>query len=137
MSPDNNDDTAANMWRLLRDAGVERACNVVTWNVVPWYLGDGKRIRDPNSSDLQESQKPLRDLLGLLRSCKLLAVVLLGKKAKEGWSDADVDSGLPVRKAPHPSPQNLNTKPGKREEIRQGLDGGSTRRGAHLSRGSL
>ena len=27
-SPDNNDDTAANMWRLLRDAGVERACDV-------------------------------------------------------------------------------------------------------------
>lgn len=39
ISPDNDDVTAENMWGLLRDAELDRAL-VVTWNVVPWYIGN-------------------------------------------------------------------------------------------------
>lgn len=47
-----DDQTAQNMWHLLRDAGIDRARDVVTWNVVPWYIGDGTKIRrlDPPTS---------------------------------------------------------------------------------------
>src|SRR5680860_1484559 len=41
VSSDNNDQTAQNLWELLRDAGIDRSCDLVTWNVVPWYIGDG------------------------------------------------------------------------------------------------
>lgn len=45
ISPDNDDATAKNMWQLLREAGVDRQVEVVTWNVVPWYVGDDSKIR--------------------------------------------------------------------------------------------
>ncbi len=44
ISPDNNDQTANNMWHFLRDAGIRRRTDVVAWNIVPWYLGDDRMI---------------------------------------------------------------------------------------------
>ena len=35
VSPDNNDETAKNLWTLLREAGISRSTEVVAWNVVP------------------------------------------------------------------------------------------------------
>lgn len=52
VSPDNNDDTAENMWRMLLEVGVDRRREVVTWNVVPWYIGSDQRIRPAESADL-------------------------------------------------------------------------------------
>src|SRR3954462_13447146 len=37
ISPDNNDGTAENCWRALREANIARQ-HVVTWNIVPWYV---------------------------------------------------------------------------------------------------
>lgn len=62
VSPDNDDQTAQNMWQLLRDAGIDRGRDVVTWNVVPWYLGDGQKIRATQPSDLGEAQEATREL---------------------------------------------------------------------------
>lgn len=77
VSPDNNDQTAQNMWLLLRDAGIDRARDVVTWNVVPWYIGDEQKIREATREDLRESQDAIERLIGLLP--QLRVVVLLGE----------------------------------------------------------
>ena len=125
VSSDNDDQTAENMWRLLRDAEVERTREVVTWNAVPWYLGDGQRIAAAQSRDLEESRQALRDLLDLLPRVRV--VVLLGKKTAKAWTDARVARELHMFEgAPHPSHlglhgQGADKAPERREEIRQDL----------------
>ncbi|MEX1208762.1 MAG: uracil-DNA glycosylase [Acidimicrobiia bacterium] len=118
VSPDNNDATAQNMWYLLRDAGVDRRVEVVTWNVVPWYVGDDHKIRRVAAADLREARPHVEELLGLLPN--LGVVVLLGKRAQKGWSGI----GMEVASigAPHPSPQNLNPRPHLRDEILRALE---------------
>ncbi len=117
VSPDNNDQTASNMWHLLQEAGVDRAVDVVTWNVVPWYLGDGKKIRAAQSEDLFEARAATEELLGLLP--QLRVAVLLGKPASKAWAVLGLD--LDSIEAPHPSPLNLNTRPSARAEILKAL----------------
>lgn len=63
VSPDNNDGTAQNMWELLRDASYDRGTDVVTWNVVPWYIGSDTKIRPAESQDLLDSRPYVRVLL--------------------------------------------------------------------------
>lgn len=117
VSPDNNDQSAQNMWELLRDAGVDRGRDVATWNVVPWYLGDGTKIRATRPSDLEEAQEATRDLLSLLPNVRV--IVLLGRPAADAWRALGLR--LETIEAPHPSPLNLNTRPERREEIRLAL----------------
>jgi uracil-DNA glycosylase len=113
VSPDNNDQTAENMWRLLRDAGIDRGTDVVTWNVVPWYLGDGQKIRGARSGDLADAREATTELLGLLPHLRV--AVLLGKPAAKAWVDLGID--MPTVEAGHPSPMNVNTRPGARQDI--------------------
>ncbi len=117
VSPDNNDGTAENMWWLLREAGVDWGREVVTWNVVPWYIGSDRKIRPAESADLLAGRPYIEELLGLLPS--LQVVVLIGKPAAGGWARLELD--LPAVEAPHPSPQNLNTRPQFRPMIRDAL----------------
>lgn len=119
VSPDNDDATAQNMWWLLRDAGVNRRVEVVTWNVVPWYVGDDRKIRGATVFDLNEARPYVEELAGLLPD--LGAVVLLGRKAAAGWARMGLDR--PTIEAPHPSPVNLNPRPHLREEILRALIG--------------
>ncbi len=107
VSPDNNDGTAQNMWELLREAGYDRRRDVVTWNVVPWYIGSDRKIRPAESDDLIEARPYLDELLELLT--ELRVVVLIGKHAARGWSRLEID--VPTVDCPHPSPQNLNSRP--------------------------
>ena len=117
VSPDNDDETAKNMWELLRDAGIDRGRDIVTWNVVPWYIGDGTKIRPTRSSDLDEARQATMDLLALVPSVRV--VVLLGQAASRAWKKLVV--GLPVLEASHPSPLNLNTRPENRDRLRETL----------------
>lgn len=111
VSPDNDDRTAENMWHLLGEAGVERRRDVVTWNVVPSYLGDGRKIRSASGSDLERARRAMATLIGLLH--ELRVVVLIGRSAARGWALLGLD--VDVIEAPHPSPQNLNTRPHHRQ----------------------
>lgn len=113
VSPDNDDQTAQNMWHLLRDAGIDRGRDVVTWNVVPWYIGGGSKIRATRPSDLEEAREATRELLSLLPS--VCVVVLLGIPAATAWRALDFN--LEAIEAWHPSPLNLNTRPERRDEI--------------------
>jgi uracil-DNA glycosylase len=72
VSPDNNDQSAQNIWTLLGEAGVDRGTEVVTWNVVPWYIGDGTRIRAVRSSDLDHAGDATMELLSLLPDVRAL-----------------------------------------------------------------
>jgi hypothetical protein len=53
--------------RLLAEADFDRR-EVVLWNVVPWYVGDGSKIRPVRPSDIQQALPDLQALLGLLTS---------------------------------------------------------------------
>ena len=130
ISPDNDDRTAENMWRILRDAGVDRR-EVVTTNIVPWYLGDADRIGTVSVADLDAARPALLELLRLLP--RLGAVVLLGRKAQRGWQRAAPGVRVPVLETPHPSGRWLNANPADRdvivERLRQAkrLSGGEPR----------
>jgi uracil-DNA glycosylase len=119
VSPDNDDQTAQNMWTFLRAAGIDRRREVVTWNIVPWYVGDGTRIRAVTARDLDEARPALRALLALLPALRV--VVLLGGAAQRGWDRVGVETGLPTVRAKHPSPLVVNTTPGAAEAIRSAL----------------
>lgn len=116
VSADNNDQTAQNVWKLLREAGVDRRSEYVAWNVVPWYVGDGKRIRAVRAADLAEAQSATEDLLGLLPDVRV--AVLFGKAAAQTWERIGPIEGI---EAPHPSPLNVNTRPEARDKIRAAL----------------
>lgn len=119
ISPDNDDQSAFNMWNLLREAGIERSLDVVTWNVVGWYVGDGTRIRPVCVRDMDEARGSLCELVGLLP--KLQVIVLLGRKASVAWRRAGIKSSVPILEAPHPSPLSLNGRPHRRQGILEAL----------------
>ena len=105
------------MWWLLREADIDRSTDVVTWNVVPWYVGTDHKIRPVSTSDLLFARPYIRELISLLPD--LSVVVLIGKKAADGWSHLGID--VETIEAPLPSPQNLNTRPSYRTAILDAL----------------
>ncbi len=119
ISPDNGDPTAENMWKLLPEAGIDRGQEVVTWNVVPWHIGDGNRIRGAKVRDLDEARSTLGQLLGLLPQVRI--VVLLGKRARQAWARHGLGAELKVLCAPHPSARNLRLRPDARGQILEAL----------------
>lgn len=116
ISPDNNDESAAAVLGLEQAAGLDRS-RLLHWNIVPWYVGDGTRIRAVNKVDLEEAGPWLAELLSLLASLRV--VVLCGEAAQEGWDTyaGHQPEGLIVLRCPHPSPVNLRTRPEARHEI--------------------
>ena len=98
ISPDNDDGNAQNMWEPLREVGMDRGREIVTWNAIPWYLGTGRAIRAARSSDIEEAHQARVELVALLP--QLRVVVLLGKAAQRAWSLVGVELRVPP--APHP-----------------------------------
>jgi hypothetical protein len=115
ISRNNPDETAKNFFQLNAEAKIPRK-RTVTWNVVPWYIGDSKAIRAARRPDLQQGIHLLPKLLSLLP--KLRAVVFVGRKAE--YARETVVEQLPnvkVYYCPHPSPRCLNTNPANRRRI--------------------
>jgi hypothetical protein len=97
------------------EAGISRK-RTVRWNIVPWYIGDGRKIRPANRKDVTAGLDPLRRLLDLLPN--LRAVVLQGNNAK--WARPAIElwrPALAIFECPHPSPLFINNAPGNRERI--------------------
>jgi len=94
--------------------------------VVPWYIGDGTKIRPTRASDLEEAREATRELLSLLPDIRV--VVLFGRPAAAAWRSLGFN--LEAIEASHPSPLNLNTRPERREEIRLALAEALARAGA-------
>ncbi len=116
ISCDNDDPTADHVWHLLHGARIDRATEYASWNIVPWYVGDGNKIRAANRKDIDQARPALRELLDLMP--RLRVVMLLGDAAQKGWRRAGIDRGLEVVNVRHPSPQWLHRYPGARQELR-------------------
>lgn len=113
ISRNNPDETAKNVFELCRDAGLERRATLL-WNVVPWYIGSGNKIRAATAADLEQGLKPLPRLLDLLPCIK--TIVLLGRKAERARSQIDLMK-YRVFISRHPSPLFVNNAPGNRQKI--------------------
>ncbi len=115
VSRNNPDETAKNFFELSARAGLDRKSTVI-WNVVPWYIGAGTRIRAATPADLQAGLLPLPRLLGLLP--KLRVVVLVGRKAERASLEITrARPELTLLACPHPSPMYVNRAAGNREKI--------------------
>lgn len=126
VSADNPSPTSATLRHLLAEAGIDRT-RMATWNVVPWYLGDDRRIRAARTADLRAGRPYVTELLGLLPALRV--VVLVGRSARLAWQLQETD--VPALACPHPSPQNLAARPDARalilaalREARAVMDGG-------------
>ncbi len=115
VSRDNPDETAKNFFHLNEEAGLPRG-RTVTWNVVPWYVGSGTKIRAVTGTDIKVAEPHLRELLRLLPA--LRAVVLIGRKAQRAKPVfGRLVPRCAVFECPHPSPLSLNGRPQQRLEI--------------------
>jgi len=114
ISADNDDPTANNTCHIFKEAGIDRRRDIVTWNIVPWYLGN-ERKKGEKPNDLQAARPALAELIRLLP--RLRVVILLGRKAQEGWDRAAPESPVAVLHAPHTGDQSLNREPGRRAQI--------------------
>ena len=115
ISCNNNDQTAENTWRTRDEAGVSRA-SIVHWNAIPAYIGSDAKIRAADPTDIAAAGPLLAELLDLLPA--LQVVILGGGAAQETWdAHAPAGHGLTVIRCPHPSPTNINTRPGNREKV--------------------
>ncbi len=103
------------MWGFFREAGIDRRCDIVAWNIVPWYLGDDRKIGEVRAIDIEDARPALLELLSLLP--QLRVVVLFGRKAQAGWRRAQPSVEVPVLEAPHPSGRWLNGHPEDRAVI--------------------
>jgi uracil-DNA glycosylase len=115
VSRNNPDETARNWFELQRDAGLARE-RTVMWNVVPWYIGSGQRIRPADPTDISAGLPYVQQLLALLP--RLRAVALVGRKAQRAELVVRrMSPGLHVFTMPHPSPLFVNTAPANRAMI--------------------
>lgn len=117
ISCDNNDQTAANVWTLHTDTDLRREW-CVPWNIVPWYLGSVDRNVPASAKDAAGGLPYFWELLDELRH--LRAVIAMGKPASAALMPIRLQleqRGIRLLFAPHPSPQNLNTRSGERAAI--------------------
>ena len=128
ISRHNNDPTAGNTHRVFTGAGLLTSMTV-HWNVVPWWVADPDIPAEQRLSlagAARRARPHLHSLLDLLAA--LQVVVLLGREAQRAW-DASGTSlpGVPVVRAPHPSPLAFNaidkgTGRVNRELLREAVD---------------
>ena len=116
VSADNPTPTGQRMREEFAAAGLRREDRAI-WNVVPWYLGDGAKARNPTLAERRAGTLWLPPLLALLP--RLNGVLTLGAPAREGWRSLGLD--LPHVAAPHPSNTNLCARPWALEEFRRAL----------------
>lgn len=119
VSADNDDPSALNSWMLLREAGIDRCHELVSWNAVPWYVGTPTRVASPSVAELRKALPALVRFLELLPHLRV--VVLLGRKSQRAWDIAlrEVPSLMRLKpiSAPHQSPLSLNGRPERRQQI--------------------
>ncbi len=114
ISRNNPDLSAKNMFELLAESGFSRY-ETVLWNIVPWYIGNEKKIRPPVQSEIVEGSFYLERLMDLLPN--LEAIVLVGEKAWKAEKLLKINSRIRVFNSNHPSPLFVNRKPGNKFRI--------------------
>ncbi|MBU4420976.1 MAG: uracil-DNA glycosylase [Proteobacteria bacterium] len=110
---ENNDQTARNFKGQIEKSGV-RTSDLLLWNIVPWYLGNGVRIDPAGVSDVKIAFKYLDELLNILTSLKF--IVLVGAAARLAHVHLSYTTEVPVLSCHHPSPKVVNKYPEKVDE---------------------
>ena len=111
LSPDNDDETAANMFRLYEQSGLPRSAGL-HWNAVPWYVGENGKEKNVSPSDVLEGGLWLDRLLDLLPNLRL--IVTRAKPAEVAFKIySTAHDGQQAARASclHPSPRNKATRP--------------------------
>lgn len=114
---ENDDQTAANQYRLMADADLTPG-DFTPWNAYPWYIN-----RAPSTAELREASHTLVGLLELLP--RLEVVLLQGNEAQAAWRIA-LDAqpmirrrGLITLETYHPSNQALQAASAAERERRR------------------
>jgi uracil-DNA glycosylase len=119
VSRNNPDETAKNFFLLNQEAGIPRS-RAVTWNIVPWYVGSGSKIRPVNAADIASAESALRDLMLLLPQIR--CVVLVGGKAASARRRVGaLAPSAEILTMPHPSPMFVNRSPANRSRIQEAI----------------
>src|SRR5690606_28654121 len=121
ISRNNPDETAKNFFLLLQAAKIDRR-RTVLWNIIPWYIGTGVRIREATATDIRTAEPALHELATLLP--RVRTVVLVGRKAsnkKTQWLIGDLFPAVRIFSIFHPSPLYINNAPGNRDVLLQQL----------------
>jgi hypothetical protein len=103
ISRDNNDQTAANTFHLLREAAVPRD-QTALWNIVPWVPE-----RSMTDTDLNDGAAELERVIQLLPH--LRAIVFVGLKAQLGAGRVRLPHGLRTFSSYHPGPKVMASYP--------------------------
>jgi uracil-DNA glycosylase len=119
VSRNNPDETAKNWFDLNVQVGIDRQRTAI-WNVVPWYLGDGKRIRGATPTDVGLGSDYLLLLIEMLHNLRI--VVLVGRAASRVRYDIlNRFPNLKIAEVAHPSPTFINRSPLNRQVVLDGL----------------
>lgn len=115
VSQNNPDETAKNFFEFNQEVGIPRR-NTIMWNIVPWYIGNGQKIRAAQDDDIQQGLTYVQQLIALLPRLKV--VVLIGKKAQTIEAEiSEQFKNLTILTSPHPSPMFVNRKPENKDLI--------------------
>lgn len=115
LSADNDDGTAANVWRAYQASGLSRI-EAVHWNAVPWYVGSETALAPPTPSDITNGRRALVRLVALLPDLRV--VIVMGSSARDAIEPmrADLTSrGLVLLTSDHPSQRRYNLTQGRAE----------------------
>ncbi len=125
VSRDNPDESAKNFLLANAAAGIDRR-RTVTWNIVPWYIGSGRKIRPACAEDIRPAVHWLRELLLLLP--RLRFAVCVGVKARHAKDLIEAfRPEVQMLEMPHPSPMFVNRAPGNRAKLQRALSELSSR----------
>jgi len=109
LSADNDDGTAANIWRAYREAGMPRTLGL-HWNIVPWYVGTNEKL---GAIDQEQRQRGAPYVLRLLDLAPEVRVVIaFGNHAKRGAESLSAELSrrdVTVLTSVHPSQRNYNS----------------------------
>ncbi|SMB82040.1 uracil-DNA glycosylase [Deinococcus hopiensis] len=120
VSMDNNDLTAQTVFTLTQQAGVNRDW-LMSWNIVPWYVGNGNSIRPVQPSEIVQGRGHLHALLALLPDLRV--VVTFGRPAAVGWSGLAAEfPALTTLSTWHASGLALNGHPERRAHLLSTLE---------------
>lgn len=127
ISADNDDGTAANVWRAYAASGLPRV-EAVHWNAVPWYLGSETALAPPTPSDIANGRRALDRLLNLLPDLRV--VIAMGSSARtaiEPMRAQLTGRGLVLLTSDHPSQRRYNLTRGAAEASVLGAFGDAKR----------
>ncbi|MBU1075451.1 uracil-DNA glycosylase [Patescibacteria group bacterium] len=119
VSRNNPDETAKNFFEMNNIAGIERDKTII-WNIIPWYIGSGNKIRPAKQNDINKGIPYLTRLLPLLPHLRV--IVLVGRKAQKIHAKLQAElngnyKNITILTCFHPSPVFVNRKPQNKQLI--------------------